>query len=167
MELVPITELDSKEILSIINKNKTLADKYREYILDSEIEIIDEQLTYIKDSADFNIGFAQNNNIVVADYEEFLDGVTNIDVDYGVSDETRNLIKAAIKIQKGGDTELFEKAVDKIAQSLLSDCEERLEEAKVHAEDLDDYWLDDFIDSGNLDDIYLKGDKLIIMKDFE
>lgn len=167
MELMPITELDSEEILSIINKNKTLADKYREYILDSEIELIDEQLTYIKDSADFNIGFDQNNNIVVADYEEFLDGVTNIDVDYGVGDETRNLIKAAIKIQKGGDTELFEKVVDKVAQSLLSDCEERLEEAKVHAKDLDDYWLDDFIDSGNLDDIYLKGDKLIIMKDFE
>lgn len=152
-----LSELSTKQLLSVIEANAKLQDKFYQLIEDSAMYWVDEKLDYIRDSLkDWSIGFYQCNFLKIADYVDFVNSIVEYKTNYGLSDKCGKLLSQCLKLQ---GSNLFEYFAEKLKELVLDEefntetdidynNKEMLElYAETYSDQFDDYVIDD---NGNI-----------------
>jgi hypothetical protein len=148
-----LSELSTKQLLSVIEENQTLQDKLYQLIEDSAMYWVNEKLSCIRDSLkDWSIGFYQYNFIDIADYEMFVNSLVEYEDIFGLSDKCGKLLSQCLKLQ---GSNLFEYFAEKLKELILDEefntetdmdynNKEMLEHyAETYSDQFDDYFIED------------------------
>ena len=117
--MIKLSEMETKEFLSVVFQHQELCDKLDNYIYESEFSYVNDKLDCFNFScASWEIGCYNRNYLKVKDSAEFLSCVQESISKFGCSDRLQKLVDHAGKLDC---TNLFDHYVEKVCHVYLQE----------------------------------------------
>ena len=117
--MIRMSEMKTKDFLSVVFQHQELCDKLDNYIYESEFNYVNDKLNCFNFScASWEIGCYNHNYLTVKDSAEFLSCVQESISKFGCSDRLKKLVDHAEKLC---DTNLFDHYVEKVCSVYLQE----------------------------------------------
>ena len=113
------SELSAEEFRNVVMNSKELCEKLYGLIADSEMVIIEDKISTVKDGLkDWSVGGFNDNYLLVDDASAFLEGVRDSIETFGGGDDLENDVSHCSKLN---GTNLFRHYAERLANLYLED----------------------------------------------